>query len=101
MRELRIPHEPAYRHIALLAVSVIAMLFGWRWADRFAVDAPRTAYWLSIAASGLPALAAWWSSLHLRKLRSNGHAGRMERVYDLVRWVALAFLGVMAILPLL
>ena len=101
MQELKIPHEPAYRHIALLAVSLVAMLFGWRWADRFYFEAPRTAYWLSIAASALPALAAWWSSLHLRKLRSNGHASRMERVYDVVRWIALAFLVVMAVLPLL
>ena len=101
MQELKIPHEPAYRHIALLAVSFIAMLFGWRWADRLYFTEPRTAYWLSVAASALPALAAWWSSLQLRKLRTNGHAGRMELVYDVVRWLALAFLVIMALLPLL
>jgi hypothetical protein len=77
------------------------MLFGWRWADRYYFTAPRTAYWLSVAASAVPALAAWWSSLQLRKLRTNGDASRMERVYDVVRWVALAFLAIMALLPLL
>ena len=101
MQELNIPREPARRHIVLLAVSGIAMLFGWRWADQVAVTAPRTGYWLSVAASALPALAAWWNSLQLRKLRSNGHAGRMEQVYDVVRWAALLFLIVMAVLPLL
>ena len=101
MQELNIPREPARRHIVLLAVSGIAMLFGWRWADQVAVTAPRTGYWLGLAATALPALAAWWSSLQLRKLRSNGHAGRMEQVYDVVRWAALLFLIVMAVLPLL
>ena len=101
MQELNIPREPARRHIVLLAVSAIAMLFGWRWADQVAVASPRTGYWLGLAATALPALAAWWSSLQLRRLRSNGHAGRMEQVYDVVRWVALVFLIVMAVMPLL
>lgn len=101
MQELKLPHEPARRHIVLLAVSVIAMLFGWRWANQVYFTSPKTSYWLSVAASALPALAAWWSSLQLRQLRSNGHAGRMEQVYDVVRWVALLFLVVMAVIPLL
>lgn len=101
MQELNLPPEPARRHIVLLAVSLVAMLFGWRWAGKVPATDPATGYWLRVAASALPALAAWWSSLQLRKLRSNGHAGRMEQVYDVVRWAALAFLAAMVILPLL
>ncbi len=100
MQELNLPPEPARRHIVLLAASLIAMLFGWRWAGQVQATNPGTGYWLRVAATALPALAAWWSSLQLRKLRSNGHAGRMEQVYDVVRWAALVVLAAMAILPL-
>ena len=101
MQELNLPPEPARRHIVLLAVSLVAMLFGWRWAGKVPATDPATGYWLRVAASARTAGAGGGGALQRRKRRSNGQAGRMEQVYDVVRWAALAFLAAMVILPLL
>jgi len=101
MDEFRIPDDRRVRHVHLLAVSIVAMLFGWRWASQATSTDVRDGYWIGVAASALPALAAWWSSLQLRKLRTNGHAAGLEQVFDVLRWVAMALLAFMALFPLL
>lgn len=101
MQELQIPTDPRVKHVVIFAVSIVAMIFGWRWGAQLHPELPRRAYWIGVTATALPALAAWWSSIALRKQRSNGHAPRMEQVFDALRWIALALFVVAVLFPLL
>ena len=58
---------PTYAFI--FAVSIVLMLFGWRWAAQVAEQSPEEGYVIDVAASALPAAAAWWSALALRQRR--------------------------------
>ena len=101
MEDLRIPHDRRFGHFLFLAVTIIATLYGWRWAAQVAPGDPTRGYWIRVAASALPAIVAWWSSIRLRALRSNGHATGTEQLFDVMRWLALAFLAAVAFLTLL
>lgn len=101
MERFEMPTERGRLHAFTFAVSIVAMLFGWRWAAQKAASEPLDGYWLGVAASALPAIAAWWSSLQLRAGRSNGHAEGIERAFDVLRWIAVVLLGFMALFPLL
>lgn len=101
MQRFEMPTERGRVHVFVFAVSIVAMLFGWRWAAQRAASEPLEGYWLAVAASALPAIAAWWSSLHLRAGRTNGHAEGIERVFDALRWIAVVLLVFMALFPLL
>jgi len=85
-------------HAFIFAVSIVLMVFGWRWAAQLGETAPDRGYLVGLAASALPAAAAWWSSLALRQRRGTGRASGAEEAFDVLRWLSLVFLVAMAIL---
>jgi hypothetical protein len=87
-------------HAFIFAVSIVVMLFGWRWADQVAEQSAQRGYWAGIAATALPALAAWWSSLAMRTRRGTAPPSGAEQAFDVLRWLALLFLLVWALVPL-
>lgn len=100
MEDLRLPPDRRFVHFLFLAVSIVGLLYGWRWAAQIEPGDPSRAYWIRVAASALPAIVAWWTSIRLRALRSNGHAAGIEQVFDVLRWVALGFLAVVGVVTL-
>jgi hypothetical protein len=98
MEDLRLPPDRRFVHFLFLAVSVVGLLYGWRWAAQIEPGDPVRADWMRVAASALPAIVAWWSSIRLRALRSNGHATGIEQTFDVLRWLALAGLAVVVLM---
>lgn len=87
-------------HGFIFAVSIVVMIFGWRWAGQVAEQSAQRGYWADVAASALPALAAWWSSLALRTRRGAEPASGAEQAFDVLRWLALVFLVARALILL-
>lgn len=79
-------------HAFIFAISIVLMLFGWRWAGQVAEQSAQRGFWAGLAATALPAVAAWWSSLALRRRRGSGPASGAEQAFDVLRWLALLFL---------
>ena len=79
-------------HAFIFAISIVLMLFGWRWAGQVAEQSSQRGFWAGLAATALPAVAAWWSSLALRRRRGSGPASGAEQAFDVLRWLALLFL---------
>ena len=100
MEDLRLPPDRRFAHFLFLAVSIIATLYGWRWAEQVTPGEPTRGYWIRVAASALPAIVVWWSSIRLRSLRTNGNAAGVEQLFDVLRWLALGFLAAVALLTL-
>jgi hypothetical protein len=91
---------PTYAFI--FAVSIVLMLFGWRWAAQVAQESPERGYVIDVAASALPAAAAWWGALALRqRRRGQPPASGAEQAFDVLRWLALVLLALRILLPLL
>ena len=85
-------------HAFIFAVSIVLMLFGWRWGEQVAGYSAQRGYWIGLASSALPAASAWWSSMALRRRRGAGRASGAEEAFDVLRWLSLAFLALMAFL---
>lgn len=100
MDDLRLPPDRRFIHFLFFAVSIVALLYGWRWAANLEPGDAGRAYWIRLAATALPAIVAWLSSIRLRALRSNGHATGIEQLFDVLRWLALGVLAVVAVVTL-
>lgn len=79
-------------HAFIFAISIVLMVFGWRWAGQVAEVSTQRGFWAGLAATALPAVAAWWSSLALRQQRGSGPPSGAEQAFDVLRWLALLFL---------
>jgi hypothetical protein len=101
MDELQTRSGVGSTHAFIFAVSIVVMLFGWRWAGQVAEQSAQRGYWAGLAATALPALAAWWSSLALRQRRGSAPPSGAEQAFDVLRWLALLFLLAWALLPLI
>ena len=92
MDDLEVRSGVGSTHAFIFAISIVLMLFGWRWAGQVAEASAERGFWSGLAATALPAVAAWWSSLALRRRRGSGPPSGAEQAFDVLRWLALLFL---------
>ena len=88
--------------LLLLLAGMGSCAASWVASDRmYRAGSTMPAYWLGVAGSALPALVFWLSVRYLRKRRTGAGPDSAEKWFAAGTLLALVFLGLMAVFPLL